>query len=216
MSLLQVDNLTLRFGGLTAVNKVSFTMKPGQIMAVIGPNGAGKTSLFNAISGVYTPDTGTILLNGKTASRPLTGKTIVGLVAAALFTMVFFVVLVNVEALWEAAISMNYVYQEAFPWGAAFQSVITYLRETEARYVLGTGLLGLMLGAASFYVVWWRGRFAPHVAAAAGLARTFQNPRLFYEMSVLENAMATSANSKSPAPWPPNLACSSSTNPEPA
>jgi len=189
MSLLQVDNLTLRFGGLTAVNKVSFTMKTGQIMAVIGPNGAGKTSLFNAISGVYSPDTGTILLNGKTASRPFTGRTIAGLVAAALFTMVFFVALVNMEALWEAAIAMNYVYQEAFPWGTAFQSVVTYLRETEARYVFGTGLFGLIMGAASFYIVWWRGRFAPHVAAAAGLARTFQNPRLFYEMSVLENVL---------------------------
>lgn len=189
MSLLQVDNITLRFGGLTAVNQVSFKMKAGQIMAVIGPNGAGKTSLFNAISGVYTPDTGQILLNGKTAARPFTRKTAIGMAAAALFTLVFFIALVNMEAMWEAVIAANYVYQEPFPWGTAFASALTYLGETPARYVYGVGLLGAVMGAVSFYIVWWRGRFAPHAAAAAGLARTFQNPRLFYEMSVLENVL---------------------------
>jgi branched-chain amino acid transport system ATP-binding protein len=59
-TLLSVDNLSKRFGGLQAVNEVSFTVTEGSIKALIGPNGAGKTTLFNLISGVITPDSGVI------------------------------------------------------------------------------------------------------------------------------------------------------------
>ncbi len=60
MTLLQVDGLTMRFGGLTAVDGVSFAAKAGEITAVIGPNGAGKTTLFNCITGFYKPTAGRI------------------------------------------------------------------------------------------------------------------------------------------------------------
>jgi ABC-type branched-subunit amino acid transport system ATPase component len=53
--LLQVDGVTLAFGGVKALTGVSFDVQPGSITAVIGPNGAGKTSLFNTISGFYRP-----------------------------------------------------------------------------------------------------------------------------------------------------------------
>jgi branched-chain amino acid transport system ATP-binding protein len=62
--LLQVDNVTLRFGGVTALNLVSFDVLRGELFAAIGPNGAGKTSIFNCLSGVYRPQTGSILLEG--------------------------------------------------------------------------------------------------------------------------------------------------------
>ena len=62
--LLLVDNLTLRFGGVMALSHVSFDVLPGELFAVIGPNGAGKTSIFNCLSGVYRPQTGSILLEG--------------------------------------------------------------------------------------------------------------------------------------------------------
>nr|WP_272212626.1 ATP-binding cassette domain-containing protein [Marinicella sp. W31]MDC2878539.1 ATP-binding cassette domain-containing protein [Marinicella sp. W31] len=55
MSLLDVQGLGISFGGLRAVNNVSFSAKAGEIVSVIGPNGAGKTTLFNMISGVYLP-----------------------------------------------------------------------------------------------------------------------------------------------------------------
>jgi ABC-type branched-subunit amino acid transport system ATPase component len=61
--LLRLDRLSLRFGGLTAVNDVSFSIRRGSIAAVIGPNGAGKTSLFNAVTGIHPPTTGRVLLN---------------------------------------------------------------------------------------------------------------------------------------------------------
>ncbi len=59
--LLQVEHVTKRFGGLVAVNDVSFELYEGEILGLIGPNGAGKTTLFNCIDGVYTPEEGRIL-----------------------------------------------------------------------------------------------------------------------------------------------------------
>jgi branched-chain amino acid transport system ATP-binding protein len=64
MALLEVENLQKRFGGLLAVDDVSFTVKQGLIKAVIGPKGAGKTTLFNLISGALPPTSGRIRYNG--------------------------------------------------------------------------------------------------------------------------------------------------------
>ncbi len=63
MSLLKIDELTMQFGGLTAVNHVSFEVNKDDLIAVIGPNGAGKTTLFNAITGIYTPTKGVVTFN---------------------------------------------------------------------------------------------------------------------------------------------------------
>ena len=63
--LLEVDNITLRFGGVTAINSVSFDVKPGELFAIIGPNGAGKTSIFNTISQVYRHQEGDIRFKGE-------------------------------------------------------------------------------------------------------------------------------------------------------
>ena len=60
--LLRVEHLTMRFGGLVAINDLSFTAERGQITALIGPNGAGKTTVFNCITGFYKPTSGTIKL----------------------------------------------------------------------------------------------------------------------------------------------------------
>jgi len=65
MKLLEVSNLTKRFGGLVAVNSVSFYIDQGEIFGLIGPNGSGKTVLFNTISGIYKNDGGEVTLNGE-------------------------------------------------------------------------------------------------------------------------------------------------------
>ncbi|MBO9308579.1 MAG: ABC transporter ATP-binding protein [Chloroflexi bacterium] len=62
---LRVQNITLRFGGVTALNDVSFEVYQGEILALIGPNGAGKTSCINSISGFYRPQSGRIFLDGR-------------------------------------------------------------------------------------------------------------------------------------------------------
>ena len=64
MSLLDVENLTVRFGGLTAVKGVDCRVDAGKIFSVIGPNGAGKTTVFNAITGIYEPTEGKIRFEG--------------------------------------------------------------------------------------------------------------------------------------------------------
>lgn len=63
--LLEVKNISLRFGGVTAINDVSFEVRPEELFAIIGPNGAGKTSIFNTISQVYRPQEGTIEFEGE-------------------------------------------------------------------------------------------------------------------------------------------------------
>lgn len=63
--ILEVHNVIIRFGGITAVNNLSMSIEKGSITAIIGPNGAGKTTVFNMISGFYKPHTGNILFEGK-------------------------------------------------------------------------------------------------------------------------------------------------------
>jgi branched-chain amino acid transport system ATP-binding protein len=64
-ALLEVDHVTLRFGGVVALNDVSFSLRKGEIFGLIGPNGAGKTTCFNAMTGVYRPTSGSIRFNGE-------------------------------------------------------------------------------------------------------------------------------------------------------
>ncbi|WP_296606506.1 ABC transporter ATP-binding protein [Nocardioides sp.] len=68
-ALLEVDNATLRFGGLTALNEVSFDIKEGEILGLIGPNGAGKTTCFNAMTGVYQLTSGEIRFDGGSLAK---------------------------------------------------------------------------------------------------------------------------------------------------
>lgn len=63
--MLNAEHVTIRFGGITAVNDVSIHLERNKITALIGPNGAGKTTFFNCISGVYTPNEGTIVFEGQ-------------------------------------------------------------------------------------------------------------------------------------------------------
>ncbi len=65
LSLLELKRVSKHFGGLKAVNQVSFTLEKGEILGIIGPNGAGKTTLFNTITGFYKPDAGEIWFEGE-------------------------------------------------------------------------------------------------------------------------------------------------------
>jgi branched-chain amino acid transport system ATP-binding protein len=65
MSQLQIADLSISFGGIVALDGVSFDVEPGQIVGLIGPNGAGKTTIFNCITRVYEPDSGSIMFEGR-------------------------------------------------------------------------------------------------------------------------------------------------------
>jgi ABC-type branched-subunit amino acid transport system ATPase component len=129
MALLEVKQLTMRFGGLTAVNKVDFAVEKGQVFSVIGPNGAGKTTVFNAVTGVYDPTEGEILFEGHDLRRPLKRRVIAGIVAIALFTGIALAVCsANIDKLWRAVIVLNTTDPgEPFPAGQAWSDFWTFL-----------------------------------------------------------------------------------------
>jgi len=68
-ALLQLDHVTIRFGGLTAVSELDLVIGPGELVGLIGPNGAGKTTAFNLVTGVYQPTTGAIMFDGRPTAK---------------------------------------------------------------------------------------------------------------------------------------------------
>jgi branched-chain amino acid transport system ATP-binding protein len=128
--ILQIDHLTMRFGGLVAIDDVSFAVERRKITALIGPNGAGKTTVFNCITGFYKPTTGLIALY-KNGDRPM------------------------------ARLSAHDIAERA------------------------RGKRSFREGGNEVFLL---ERMADHeITAYAGVARTFQNIRLFSGMTVLEN-----------------------------
>ena len=128
--ILNLSDLTMRFGGVTALNQISFDVKQSSITALIGPNGAGKTTVFNCITGFYKATAGSIKLHSPTEELNL------------------------IEML-----------------GEPFQAADLFHPKTLARR-----LFFKMFGGA-------------HRVNRAGVARTFQNIRLFNQMTVMENLL---------------------------
>ena len=192
MSLLTVEKLTMRFGGITAVDAVDLVIEPGQIFSVIGPNGAGKTTVFNAITGIYEPTEGRVLFEDEPLVKPVTLRPILLSIGIGLITAVLFAVLaVNIETLWQVAIRENMpppMAKTPFPWEKARADVRAHFAERASRAWLGFGV-GFVIGAAGMFVSWRRARHAPDVISQSGIARTFQNIRLFQSMTVIENVM---------------------------
>jgi ABC-type branched-subunit amino acid transport system ATPase component len=273
--LLDVDRLTIRFGGLVAVSDLDLEVPAGTIVSLIGPNGAGKTTAFNCISGVYTPTAGTVRFHGRRLERAFTPRVFWSAVGLGLVTgLLFAAAAVDVDRLWMAVVKRGMITGEPFTLAGAADRLRGYFRAElaidqmagkwrvvsadgtdvlaikrnldEARALrnelqaavtarragpgtipdptdserTGTpttgdrpaikeevldrlaagksrirwrGIIGLvagwLLGAAGTMAVWQRGRRSPHVVAQAGIARTFQNIRLFPNMTVLENVL---------------------------
>ncbi len=83
--LLRVEDVSISFGGLKALNRVSLEVYPGEIMAIIGPNGAGKTTMLNVINGVYRPDEGRIFFEGRERPRRISPDRIAAMGIARTF-----------------------------------------------------------------------------------------------------------------------------------
>lgn len=187
--LLEIRALTMRFGGLTAVDDVNFHVNAGEILSVIGPNGAGKTTVFNAVTGIYDPTEGEILLEGRPIRRPARPVTWIGFSALALSVGLFLLLALNLEPLWQAAILDHYVYGQPFKYGEGIAGGLKYLKTAPLIWTLLPFLIGTALGFAAAVVVWLGLRRTPDVVARNGVARTFQNIRLFHGMTAMENVL---------------------------
>jgi branched-chain amino acid transport system ATP-binding protein len=269
MPLLKIDKLSMRFGGLAAVCDLDLEVPAGSIFSVIGPNGAGKTTVFNAVTGIYAPTSGTIQFEGHELRRPFGWKVILLCALVGLSTSVATMLIsVDVNQLWRATIVRNmqdrtvpFSSAEAWhdfwnylqgrlaverrsakiwgvvPWnsrlpvygtaaskedarelaalldaaiadGKPVESLpvapnrwhinptnvtnealaeINRNRQSQSRTEWIAFIMGLVIATSGTYVVWSRSRRTPDVIALGGIARTFQNIRLFSSMTVLEN-----------------------------
>ena len=277
MTLLAIDKLSMRFGGIAAVNDLSLAVEPGQIFSVIGPNGAGKTTVFNAVTGIYTPTAGTVRFQGDEVKRPFKGKVIFACLASGLVVgLLAYFAAAGVQELWKAAVTRpfsgaddkfdarkfftgagDYLHgkpgvtqnriterwevtsldgkttlftaatsQEAtatrdaivgeapvltndggkprvtfgsldVPFDAEADAGSFFAKANDARRDRGellrtTGIAflgGVLLAPLGYLLIWSRGRRTPDVISQGGIARTFQNIRLFNSMTVLENVL---------------------------
>ncbi len=219
MAVLAIHKLTMRFGGITAVSGVDLVVEKGQIFSVIGPNGAGKTTVFNAVTGIYEPTEGQVLFEGRPLVRPFSWKVVAGAAAIGLVAALLLAVFaVNASAMWKRSIrdteaarqqvisqtmtelaeknpgrAFEEIKKEAtaahpFSWGTAMSEARAHVASRPTTAAVSF-LAGFFIGGAGTLVTWRRSRRAPDVITEGGIARTFQNIRLFQSMTVLENIL---------------------------
>jgi len=172
-ALLQARGVTRRFGGLVAVRDVDLDVPKGGIVSIIGPNGAGKTTFFNVVAGIIDPTAGTVAFRGRTlVARPrrIWLEPLVWVLPAVV--VVLGALLLGVQDRGESAIAIAGI---AIVGVLASTLLLAIIRP--AWYTRFMERLGVLRSA------------RPNDVVAAGIGRTFQNIRLFQNMSALENVL---------------------------
>ncbi len=184
MSALTLQDLCVRFGGLTAVDRVSFSVPVGSVFAVIGPNGAGKTTVFNAITGVHAASAGRVLIAGQEVRAALRLSTVLGVSAAAIVAGLLAVAAIALTPVWLAMFRPEE--PRVFAWTTAIAAGWSALPGVASALAFA---LGATVGALGTGLEWRRGRRGAERVARAGVGRTFQNIRLFREQSARDNVL---------------------------
>ena len=172
-NILTANNVTKRFGGLIAVNDVSFTIPEGSIVSLIGPNGAGKTTFFNIIAGIYDPTAGRIAVRDRTmVARPIRAWL--------------------EPVLWVApAVVVGII--SAFVVAAANNDIVGFIGGGLTLAALVTMLVSAIARPDWYQRLLIRLRIfrsaRPNDMVKAGIGRTFQNIRLFQNMTAEENVL---------------------------
>jgi energy-coupling factor transporter ATP-binding protein EcfA2 len=127
--LLDVDRLTVRFGGLVAVSEVSLDVPEGSIVSLIGPNGAGKTTAFNTISGIDAPTSGAVRFRGRRLEQSFTAGTFWAAMGIGLITgLLCAAAAVDVDRLWLAVVKRGMLTGEPFSVAGALERLRGYFR----------------------------------------------------------------------------------------
>ncbi|HEX7950233.1 MAG TPA: ABC transporter ATP-binding protein [Candidatus Limnocylindrales bacterium] len=181
---LHAVNVTKRFGGLLAVHDIDFTIPEGSIVSLIGPNGAGKTTFFNIIAGIYDPTAGEIRFRG----RRMIARTRRAWLEPLLWVLPALAVGLTTTLLGETGASDIVISLGIFFTIIALMIVMVVGVARPPAYSDFLGKFGVFRSA------------RPNDMVVAGLGRTFQNIRLFANMSALDNVLV-GMHSRLKATW---------------
>ena len=185
--MLSVKSLSLTFGGLVAVKELSFSVSAREIVSLIGPNGAGKTSAFNAVSGVYLPSKGSIHLNDTPLNATPHFSDIIRCMLIACVTAIVLPFVANFTTLWQSVIVDHYTIGNSFSWLTALSECWSEMLRLSRSSLLIPSLIGALLGGGGAWIWITSALTSPEAVAQRGVSRTFQNIRLFGELTALDN-----------------------------
>ena len=188
MALLSVQNITLKFGGVIALNDLSFDIEKGQIVSIVGPNGAGKTTAFNSIYSICNAEKGKILLENQTIKEDYYVYRFIIHLIYSLFLGLLFFFIINIQTIWQKYIIDNYIYRQPFAYFKSLNSLNSFwsIDIYESTYTIGFSSCFFYF---CIFYTWYKNKKSPLIVAKSGLSRTFQNIRIFPELSVLDNIM---------------------------
>ena len=220
--MLKIVNLTKDFGGVRAVDNVSFSVKKGEILSIIGPNGAGKTTLFNLLTGLIKPTKGYVVFDNKEIipedepgefAKLNKNSCLIAIYSLAIMVFFYFIYKNSATYVFEyTLLCLSILFLRLFAayrlkqrvvWAKGFLSILLFFDVAVAVFFAITKHLFIpaliILGISVYFYLYFINKKTKHIfeefleaenIANMGIARTFQNIRLFQNLKVIENILA--------------------------